>query len=94
MPNKIASSGRYSDENTVAYMPGKAANIAPPAVSSHTSLPSHTGPMVLSTARRRGSRSPLPIRAIGSISMPTPKSKPSRMRNPRNNTARRPNHTS
>ena len=26
-------------------MPGNAAKVAPPAVMSHTSLPSHTGPM-------------------------------------------------
>ena len=50
--NRITSSGRYNPENTVAYMPGNAANIAPPAVISHTSLPSQTGPMVFSTARR------------------------------------------
>ena len=54
MPNRIASSGRYSAENTVAYQPGNAANIAAPAVISQTSLPSQTGPMVLSTARRCG----------------------------------------
>ena len=35
----------------MAYQAGKAANIAPPAVSSQTSLPSHTGPMVLMMTR-------------------------------------------
>ena len=43
----------------MAYHAGNAANIAPPAVISHTSLPSQTGPMVLSDARG-GSVSPLP----------------------------------
>src|SRR5660398_161234 len=31
----------------VAYHSGKSAKVAPPAVSSHTSLPSQTGPMLL-----------------------------------------------
>ncbi len=31
----------------VAYQPGKAAKITAPATISHTSLPSHTGPIVL-----------------------------------------------
>ena len=35
-----------------AYQPGKAANVAPPAVSSQTSLPSQTGPIVLIMTRR------------------------------------------
>ena len=47
----------------MAYQLGKAANIAPPAVISQTSLPSHTGPMVLSTARRRDIGIALPTRA-------------------------------
>ena len=92
MPNRIASSGRYSVENTVAYQSGNAANIAAPPVISQTSLPSQTGPMVLSAARRCGLRSPMPTRAKGSINMPTPKSKPSRMKKPRNSTAMTPNH--
>ena len=58
MPNRIASSGRYSVENTVAYQPGNAANIAAPAMISQTSLPSQTGPMVFSAARRWVSGSP------------------------------------
>ena len=36
----------------VAYQPGNAANIAAPATISQTSLPSHTGPMVLIATRR------------------------------------------
>ena len=94
MPNRMASSGRYSVENTVAYQPGKAANMAAPPTISQTSLPSQTGPMVLSAVRRSGSASPIPTRANGSINMPTPKSKPSRMKKPRNSTPMMPNHTS
>ncbi len=63
--SRITSSGRYRPENKVAYIPGKAANIAPPAVISHTSLPSQTGPMVLSTARVCCSRSPVADAAKG-----------------------------
>ena len=33
----------------VAYHAGKAAKVAPPATTSHTSLPSHTGPIVRSS---------------------------------------------
>ena len=33
-------------ENMVAYHSGNAAKVAPPAVSSHTSLPSQCGPIV------------------------------------------------
>src|SRR5258708_460812 len=50
--------------------------------------------MVLSAARRWVSRSPTPTCANGSISMPTPKSKPSRMKKPRNIAAMTPNHNS
>ena len=78
----------------MAYQPGNAANIAAPAVISHTSLPSHTGPMVFSAARRWLSGSPMPTWAKGSINMPTPKSKPSKMKKPRNSTAMMPNHNS
>ena len=46
--------------------------MAPPKVTSHTSLPSQMGPIELMTMRR--SRS---VRASGDR-MPTPKSKPSR----------------
>lgn len=94
IPNRIANSGKYSVENTVAYQPGKAANMAAPPTINHTSLPSHTGPMVLSAVRRNGSGSPIPTRANGSINMPTPKSKPSRMKKPRNSIPMMPNHTS
>ena len=56
----------------MAYHIGKAANIAPAAVISHTSLPSHTGPIVLIiTPRSRSSR------PSTRSSTPTPKSKPS-----------------
>ena len=74
-PNSITSIGRYRVENTAAYQNGKAANIAPTAVISHTSLPSQTGPMMFSSTRRRGSS-----RAQKRTSMPTPRSKPSRAR--------------
>ena len=61
----------------VAYQPGNAANIAAAATISQTSLPSHSGPMVLIAARRPASSLPtMPC------SMPTPKSKPSRMKKP------------
>ena len=58
-----------------AYQAGKAANIAPTAVISHTSLPSHTGPIALIIVRRPGSSRP----TEGS-SIPTPKSNPSSTR--------------
>src|SRR5665811_133720 len=45
-PRRMRNSGRYKALNSVAYHPEKAANIAPPAVSSHTWFPSQTGPMV------------------------------------------------
>ena len=46
--------------------------MAPPAVISQTSLPSHTGPIVWITARRSAV-----VRPITRSSIPTPKSKPS-----------------
>ena len=55
-----------------AYQPGNAAKVAPPAVSSQTSLPSQTGPIVLIMTRRLVSSRP----STGSR-MPTPKSNPS-----------------
>src|SRR4051812_8730228 len=68
---------RYRPENMVAYQPGKAANVMAPAVISHTSLPSQTGPMVpMAWPRPASSRPTMPC------SMPTPKSKPSNTRNP------------
>ena len=51
--------------------------MAAPAVISQTSLPSHSGPMVLMAARRLASSVP-----TGLCSIPTPKSNPSRMKNP------------
>ena len=66
---------RYMPENIVAYHSGKAAKVAPPAVSSHTSFPSQWGPIVRTVWVR--SRSSLATRGS---SMPTPKSKPSRTR--------------
>ena len=38
----------------MAYQPGNAANMAAPATISQTSLPSHSGPIVLIAARRPG----------------------------------------
>ena len=61
----------------VAYQPGKAAKITAPATISHTSLPSQTGPIVLTSTRR--SRS---LRPMNECSMPTPKSNPSRTKKP------------
>ena len=61
----------------MAYQSGNAAKVAPPATMSHTSLPSQNGPMVLIATRR--SRSVLPTTVCNA---PTPKSKPSRTKNP------------
>ena len=72
-----ATIARYMPENIVAYQPGNAANMAAPATTSQTSLPSHSGPMVLITARRLGSSVP-----TAWCSMPTPKSNPSRTKKP------------
>src|SRR5215472_7734696 len=72
-----SASARYMPENIVAYQPGNAANMAAPAQISHTSLPSHSGPIVLMAARR-----PESLLAMTPCSMPTPKSNPSRMKNP------------
>src|SRR5713226_4011582 len=66
----------------VAYQPGNAANMAAPATISHTSLPSHSGPIVLIAARRPASSAP-----ATPCSMPTPKSKPSRTKKPVHRTA-------
>ncbi|MNR27278.1 hypothetical protein D3C85_1445440 [compost metagenome] len=73
----------------VAYQFGKAAKIAPPAVSSHTSLASQNGPMELIRTRRSVS-----FLASTCVAMPTPKSKPSKKKNPMNNTATSTNHNS
>src|ERR1051325_5119142 len=70
----------------VAYHSGKAAKVAPPAVSSQTSLPSQTEPIELMMARRSVSFLPRKGR-----SMPTPKSKPSRKKKPIHNMAIRIN---
>src|SRR3984885_13553462 len=56
----------------LAYQSGKAANVAPPARISQTSLPSQNGPMAFRQSRRSTSS-----RAMATLSMPTPKSKPS-----------------
>src|SRR4028118_1751777 len=53
-PSSTTTKGRYSAGSQVAYQPGKAANTAPAAVISQTSLPSHTGPMVRSIRCRSG----------------------------------------
>src|SRR5690606_40319081 len=70
------------------YHSGKAANIAPPPTSSHTSFPSQTGPIVLIRTRR--SFSSLASRPT---SMPTPKSKPSSTKYPMKRKAIRTNQT-
>src|ERR1700759_2452151 len=56
----------------LAYQSGKAANVAPPARISQTSLPSQNGPMAFRQSRRSTSS-----RVMATLSMPTPKSKPS-----------------
>ena len=61
----------------MAYQPGNAANMPAPATISQTSLPSHSGPIVLIAARRPASSRPIRL-----CSMPTPKSNPSRMKKP------------
>src|SRR5215475_4525077 len=77
---------RLRAENMVAYQPGNAANMAAPATISQTSLPSHSGPIVLIAALRSASSLPTAL-----CSMPTPKSNPSRMKNPVHSTAMRMN---
>src|SRR5688572_6807731 len=67
----------------VAYQPGKAANIPAAATISHTSLPSHSGPIAPMATRR-----PVSLRPTTPWSMPTPKSKPSSTRNPVHSTVR------
>ncbi len=79
---------RYSAENMVAYQPGKAAKIAAPATISHTSFPSQTGPIVLMHTRRSASVLP-----TNECSIPTPKSKPSRTKNPTQRMAMMMNQT-
>ena len=84
-PNSATStstSARYSAENIVAYQPGNAANIAAPATISHTSLPSHHGPIVLIATRRSVSDLPMSM-----CSAPTPKSNPSSTKKPIQKTA-------
>ena len=61
----------------MAYHEGKAAKIAAPATTSHTSFPSQMGPIELTAMRRSTSFLP-----TNECSIPTPKSKPSRMKNP------------
>ena len=56
--------------------------MAATATISQTSLPSHSGPIVLMAARRPASSWP-----TRPCSMPTPKSNPSRMKNPVHRTA-------
>lgn len=65
----------YMPLNIVAYQSGNAAKVAPPATSSHTSLLSHTVAIELIITRRRRSSVPITGR-----SMPTPRSKPPRMK--------------
>src|SRR5580692_10191767 len=80
--NNSRTIARYKPENMVAYQPGNAANMLAPATISHTSLPSHSGPIVLMAARRSMSSRPTKL-----CSMPTPKSKPSRTKKPVHKTA-------
>ena len=74
---RISIRARYSAENMEAYQAGKAANMPAPATMSHTSLPSQNGPMLLMATRR--SMSVLPT---SMWRLPTPRSKPSRMKKP------------
>src|SRR4051794_3284204 len=82
------TSGRYKLENSVAYQPGKAANIAAAATTSQTSLPSHRGPIESTASWRSSSDRPTAV-----CSMPTPKSKPSSTKNPVHSSATRTNQT-
>jgi hypothetical protein len=59
----------------VPYQAGKAAKVAPPATTSHTSLPSHTGPIDANITDRSSSS-----RGRNGSSIPTPKSNPSSTR--------------
>ena len=68
-------SGIYRAENRDAYHNGNAAKVAAPPVTIQTSLPSHTGPIVFRSRRRSFS-----FLAKMLMSMPTPKSKLSRIR--------------
>ena len=81
-----SSKARYRAENIVAYQPGNAANMPAPATTSHTSLPSHQGPIVLSARLRSSSVRPTIV-----CNMPTPKSKPSSTKNPIQKIARMTN---
>src|ERR1700736_4339534 len=71
----------------LAYQTGKAANVAPPATISHTSLPSQIGPMAFLASRRSMSSRP-----IARLRMPTPKSKPSSTKYPAHSRPIRANH--
>ena len=74
-PSSVSVNGMYRVENSEAYQSGNAANVAAPAVMSHTSLPSQTGPMLFSISLRWFS-----VRAETSMCIPTPRSKPSSSR--------------
>ena len=53
-PMRLKSStmtGKYMPLRIVAYASGNAAKSAPPKVTSHTSLPSQSGPMLLMASR-------------------------------------------
>ena len=80
------NNGRYIPENIVAYHSGNAANSAPPATISHTSLPSQTGPMVRMIVFLAAESLPM-----NGAKIPTPKSKPSRRKYPANKNAMRTN---
>ena len=72
----------------MAYHDGKAAKVAAAATTSHISFPSQTGPMVLTAMRRSTSSFP-----TNECSIPTPKSNPSRMKNPTQKMAMMMNQT-
>ena len=61
----------------LAYQTGKAANVAPAATISQTSLPSQNGPIAFRQSRRSRSSRP-----SSRLSTPTPKSKPSSTKYP------------
>src|SRR5580658_9591477 len=63
---------KYRPENEAAYSIGHAANTTPPASTNQTWLPSHTGSMDSSSARRSSSVRPRKRKVA-----PTPRSKPS-----------------
>ena len=72
----------------MAYQAGNAANMAAPATTSQTSLPSQSGPIELIATRRSTSSRP-----TKRCSAPTPKSNPSSTKKPVQKTATMTNQT-